>query len=176
VPTRVRVYLSRATAACRTEPPYGAPADACRSDADCGAGGFCAGLLGSPDAGFCQPLWMRGTFSMPEAGQLSAPLPRGDEWHRVIFTVHDLATVPMDAWLQPFVDGIPAGNVEFRLYNPSGTVSSTLVGLTFGMPQPLWVPGDESVNGEWVLEIRDRGDEGQGYFRGARLSLTSRYD
>jgi hypothetical protein len=41
----------------------------------------------------------------------------------------------------------------------------------------VWVPGDESVNGEWVLEVQDTGRTGAPVFlRGARLSVTSRWD
>lgn len=153
--------------------PYEGSSNACTSDAACGVGGICAGLSTSPE-GLCQPSWMRGTFSMPEAGQFSAPLPRDGSWYRVSIPVAGQATVPMDAWLQVFIDG-PAANVRVRVLNPSGTASSTLV--VTGPPIPLFVPGDESISGEWTVEAQDVGTTGaRTVLRGVRLSVTSRWD
>jgi hypothetical protein len=152
----------------------------CTNDAACGAGGICAGLSTGGE-GLCQAAWMRGTYSMPESGTFSAPLPRDGSWYRVVIPVSAQATVPMDAWMQVFVDGssVSAINaVRFRVFNPSGTESSTNVVSGFrGDPSPVFVPGDESVNGEWVLEVQDTGRSGPPtYLRGARLSVTSRWD
>lgn len=166
---------SFASGTCVKLPAYNGSSNPCTNDAACGAGGICAGLSTSPD-GLCQPSWMRGTYSMPEAGQYSAPLPRNGTWNRLILTVKGQSTVPMDAWLQVFFDGT-ASNARMRLSNPSGTVSSTLVGNNTGILIPVGVPGDESINGEWVLEVQDVGTSGPPLIlRGARLSVTSRWD
>ena len=119
---------------------------------------------------------MRGTYSVPASGQLQAPLPQGDAWHRTAIRVTGQSTVPMDAWVQVFADGIDPARVEFRLSNGEGTTSMTVRGTPFGAHAPVNVPGDESVHGEWNLEVRDTGSGPLGYFRGARLSLTSRWD
>jgi len=119
---------------------------------------------------------MRGTYSMPEAGQLSAPLPRDGSWYRLIVPVRGQSTVPMDAWLQVFVDGA-AADTRARLINPSGTGSSTLVVSGGGVRIPVSVPGDESINGEWTVEVQDVGRSGTpAVLRGVRLSVTSRWD
>jgi hypothetical protein len=160
---------------------YEGSSNPCRKDADCGAGGICTGLSTGNAEGLCQPAWMRGTSSMPESGTFSAPLPRDGSWYRLVIPVSGQATVPMDAWVQVFLDGssVSALNaVRFRVFNPSGTESSTNVASAFrGFPSPVFVPGDESVNGEWVLEVQDTGRSGAPVFlRGARLSVTSRWD
>jgi len=122
---------------------------------------------------------MRGTSSMPDAGPFSAPLPRDGSWYRLVIPVRGQASVPMDAWVQLFLDAPSAqaaSAVRYRLTNPSGTTSSTGVaaGLV-GFPSPVGVPGDESINGEWVLEVQDTGTSGAPVIlRGARLSVTSR--
>ncbi|MCU0697773.1 MAG: hypothetical protein MUC96_14705 [Myxococcaceae bacterium] len=158
---------------------YDNSSSACADDAACGAGGICAGL--STGGGLCQPAWMRGTYSMPESGQLSATLPRDGSWHRLVVPVSGQATVPMDAWVQLFLDGASAqavSNVRFRVFNPSGTESSTVVasGLR-GALTPVFVPGDESVNGEWVVEVKDTSTAGPPVrLQGVRLSVTSRWD
>ena len=152
---------------------YDHSSEACASDADC-SGGICAGL--SFGSGLCQPAWMRGTWSMPESGQLSVPLPQGGAWHRVVVRVMGQASVPMDAWVSLFVDGVPASRVEWRLANGYGTTSSLMRVGQFGVPVPVGVPGDEQVNADWVLEVRDLGRGAPGVFRGARLSFTSRWD
>ncbi|GEM_PF-3027867 len=160
---------------CVKLPRYDGISNACTTDAACGAGGICAGLSYGPD-GLCQPSWMRGTYSMPEAGQLSAPLPRDGSWYRLIVPVRGQSTVPMDAWLQVFVDGA-AANTRVRLSNPSGTVSSTLVVTSGGVLIPVSVPGDETINGEWAVEAQDVGQSGTpAVLRGVRLSVTSRWD
>ncbi|MBL8951446.1 MAG: hypothetical protein JNK82_11750 [Myxococcaceae bacterium] len=171
---------SFSTGRCVKVPRYEPPNDACANDAACGGGGICAGLSTDP-SGLCQPSWMRGTWSMPESGQLSAPLPRDGSWYRIALPVSGQATVPMDAWVQLFLAGpsyaASYANVRYRLYNPSGTVSSTSVPLAMGLPAPLFVPGDETINGEWVVELQDVNTSGAPvYLRGVRLSLTSRWD
>ncbi len=155
--------------------PYDGISSACTTDAACGAGGICAGLSTSPE-GLCQAAWMRGTYSMPESGQLAVPLPRDGSWARLVVPIAHQATVPMDAWLQVFVDGA-AANARVRLLNPSGTASSTLVVTGGGVAMPVWVPGDESISGEWTVELQDVGTSGAAaVLRGVRLSVTSRWD
>ncbi len=154
---------------------YDGISNSCTTDAACGAGGICSGLSGSPE-GLCQAAWMRGTYSRPESGQLSVPLRRDGSWARLIVPITGQATVPMDAWLQVFVDGAPS-NVRARLINPGGTETSTLVVSGGGIEMPLWVPGDESFNGEWTVEVQDVGTSGApAVLRGVRLSVTSRWD
>jgi hypothetical protein len=112
---------------------YAGSSNPCRDDAACGPGGICAGLSTGGD-GLCQPAWMRGTYSMPESGSFSAPLPRDGSWTRVVIPVSGQATVPMDAWAQVFLDGASAqaiNAVRFRLFNPSGTETSTSVASAF---------------------------------------------
>ncbi|MDX2009797.1 MAG: hypothetical protein SFW67_06395 [Myxococcaceae bacterium] len=160
---------------------YDNSSGACSNDAACGPGGICAGLSTGGTDGLCQPAWMRGTYSMPESGQFSAPLPRDGSWYRLVVPVTGQATVPMDAWVQVFLEGASAqaiSNVRYRLFNPSGTESSTSVASAFrGYPSPVFTPGDESVNGEWVIEVRDTSTSGPPVFlQGVRLSVTSRWD
>ncbi|MDP3569649.1 MAG: hypothetical protein Q8S42_03400 [Archangium sp.] len=77
--------------------------------------------------------------------------------------------------VQLFADGIASSRVEWRILNPTHeTPSNTVRGL--GGRVPLRVPGDEGINGDWVLEVRDTGIGAPGYFRGVRLSFTSRWD
>lgn len=159
---------------CVKLPKYEGSSAACTTDAACGAGGICAGA--SLSNGLCQPSWMRGTYSMPESGQLSAPLPQGGAWHRTVLRVTGQASVPMDAWVQVFVDGIAPSRVEWRLLNKYESSSGIVRGTSFGTRHPVYAQGDESLNGEWVLEVRDVGTGPQGVFRGARVSFTSRWD
>lgn len=165
----------KAPGVCTKYPTYSGTSGSCRSDAACGQGGICAGLSTSPE-GLCQAAWMRGTYSTPSSGQLSAPLPQGGAWHRLAIRVTGQSTVPMDAWVQVFADNIDPARVEWRLSNSTGTTSTTVRGKPFGAHVPVGVPGDESVNGEWILEVRDTGSGAPGYLRGARLSVTSRWD
>lgn len=160
---------------CTKYPSYEGTSQSCATDAACGTGGICAGLASSQE-GLCQAAWMRGTYSMPASGQLSAPLPQGGGWHRLVIRVTGQSTVPMDAWVQVLADGIDPSSVEWRLSNSTGTTSMTVRGKPFGAHVPVSVPGDESINGEWTLEVRDIGSGARGYLRGARLSLTSRWD
>ncbi len=165
----------KAPGVCTKYPSYDGTSQSCRTDAACGAGGICAGLATSQE-GLCQAAWMRGTYSMPASGQLSARLPQGGAWHRQVIRVSGQSTVPMDAWVQVLADNIDPARVEWRLSNSTGTTSMTVRGKPFGAHVPVGVPGDESINGDWTLEVRDIGSGSPGYLRGTRLSLTSRWD
>ncbi len=158
---------------CTLYPPYALGSATCHSDQDCG-GGICA-LLSMGTEGMCQAPWMRGTYSTPESGTLSVPLSAG-AWSRLVVRVAGQASVPMDAWVQVFADGTTPSRVEWRLTNPMGTTSAVGRSKAFGAHVPVGVPGDESINGEWILEVRDTGFGRGAVLRGARLSFTSRWD
>lgn len=155
--------------------PPSPSAGSCSNDAQCGARAFCAGLsLGGQ--GVCVASWMRGTFSVPETGRMGVVLPQGGGWLRTHVVVTGLATVPMDAWVQLYVDGAPASRIEWKLSKGYGSPPPLMRVGQFGARVPVPVPGDEAVNADWLLEVRDLGVGNPGHFRGARLSLTSRWD
>lgn len=164
---------------CVKLPTYEGTSASCTSDAACGARGICAGLSTSGE-GLCQASWMRATASTPEGGALSAPVPRDGSWARLVVPVSGQATVPMEAWVQVFIDGATSASyrsLRVRVSNPSGTPSPEALVAPMGQPVVLLVPGDESVNGEWLVEVRDEGSPGDPVqLRGARLSVTSRWD
>lgn len=147
----------------------------CTTDESCGAKAICAGLSFA-SSGLCVASWMRGTFTVPEQGRVGVTLPQGGGWHRAHFTVTGLATVPMDAWVQLYVDGVPPSRIEWKLSKGYGDPPQLKRVGQFGARVPAPVPGDEAANADWLLEVRDLGVGNPGVFRGARLSMTSRWD
>ncbi len=160
---------------CAKAPPNPV-AGACGGDEVCGVGAFCAGLS-MAGQGACVASWMRGTFSVVDTGRLSVTLPQGGAWHRAHVIVTGQASVAMDAWVQLFVDGAPPSRIEWKLSKGYGSPPQLMRVGQFGVRVPVPVPGDEPVNADWLLEVRDLGvGAPAAIFRGARLSVTSRFD
>lgn len=161
-------------ARCAKPPPNPSTAS-CTTDEACGVGGFCAGLS-MAGQGLCVASWMRGTFTTAEPGRDATPLPQGGGWQRVHLVVTGQATVAVDGWVQLFVEGAPPSRIEWKLSKGYGAPPQLMRVGQFGARLPVPMPGDEPVNADWLLEVRDLGLGAPAIFRGARLSVTSRWD
>jgi hypothetical protein len=147
---------------------------ACHRDEECMEGLTCTGLSLMTE-GVCEPRWMEATMSLPASGRFSTTLPRNGAWHRFIVPVSRLASVPVDAWVQVFVEGVAASEIRLRLTTPSGTVSAPFLGEPGGIAIPVPVPHDEPVNGDWSIEVQAGSlEHREAVIRGLRLTLTSR--
>jgi subtilisin-like proprotein convertase family protein len=152
---------------------------ACSSDAVCGEGLVCAGVTSG--YGLCNPQWMRGSFSEGT----SVAIPDGDPAgvSRTLYA-YGLATVSTDVEVRALIRHEFPGDLRVTLTNPSGTEVVLFDGerdewetTDIELDGPVrGFPGDESVNGAWVLRIVDRAARDVGTLERWALDLTSRWD
>lgn len=159
------------------------------------AGLWCS-TIASGGEGSCRPMWMFGHFdvttqlTIPTNGTTSQP-----------FMVYGLATVPEEAYFEASINFGDFTKLKLALANPIyGTTSvffdgpalgragvEALLGTASGevrVKLPVWVPGDESVNGEWQLLVDTTGPGSGLSWRYAtnviygepRVSFSSRWD
>jgi subtilisin-like proprotein convertase family protein len=154
--------------------------DSCTTDASgaCPEGYVCSNTSFA-DEGMCQPAWMHGTY----VDHANAPIPNQDPegLHRER-VVYGLATVSTDVWVAIDLYHPYPSDLRITLTNPSGTMAVVFDGgdLPAGdilIETPvLGFPGDESVNGPWILHVVDLGVVDQGTLRRWSLELISRWD
>ncbi len=141
-------------------------------DCDPSTGLLCLDALADGD-GQCRPGWMRRSFPGPDAalvanGTLTIPI-----------LSSGLATVPNAAHLDLnlFQDG--ANELELRLVNPLGTVTTIITTdatvITLDL-EPINVPSDESAGGTWHLVVEDLGGNASGGVTRVALTLDTRWD
>lgn len=152
----------------------------CSAQTTCGAGLFCNRYgPGAPD-GECAPLWMRGAYSVSRDQQIPDGAPDGVASPLVVY---GLATVPTSAWVSFDIEHARRRDISVHLVNPLGTEvvvhkrtpTSRLANLT-RVRAPIWVPGDEPVNGRWTLRVIDHRAGTAGTLKGWALELESRWD
>jgi hypothetical protein len=153
---------------------------ACTADGDCGTAALvCAGA--TRGGGLCNPAWMRGRFG-DSADAALVDGPSGAVTRRL--PVYGLATVDTDVELVATIAHSRASDLQIVLVNPLGTEVVVFDGQTAGVSasplvlnEPLFgFSGDESVNGEWALIVRDRVAGITGRLVDWRLTITSRWD
>jgi len=152
--------------------------DSCGADTECGSGLVCAGsALGGE--GLCNPAWMRGYFGT----RPGMPIPDGPTGKtEVKLTVAGLATVSTDVRIDLYITHQRVSDLKITLINPSGTRGIVFDGERNGTEIHLrgeavgGFPGDESVNGEWTLEVVDRNRNKTGTVQEVALIPTSRWD
>lgn len=151
-------------------------ADACPS----GSGLVCAGA--ATGWGLCLPGWMKGRFVLaPEAAIPDGPTAAGGGL-RVPFVVYGLATVSMDVVVDLHISHPRISDLRVTLTNPAETASVLFDGSREGRQLVLrgevarGFPGDESVNGSWVLEVVDTRAGDVGVLYDFALTLTTRWD
>ncbi len=150
----------------------------CDSDLDCGAGLVCAGASFG-GGGICNPAWMRGYYGT----EPDMPIPDGPSGTTSFsLNVAGLATVSTDVRVDLFVTHPRVSDLRIELVNPLGTRGVVFDGSRGGTElylrgvPVLGFPGDESVNGEWTLELTDRVSGQVGRLHEFGLTLTSRWD
>lgn len=160
------------------------------------AAGLWCSTIASGGEGACRPTWMFGTFELPR--QMDIPRSGTASFP---FMVSGLATVPEEAIFEAAVNFGDLTKLKLALANPIyGTTSTFFDGPALGragvealfgrasgevqMRLPVWVPGDESVNGEWQLLI-DTTARGSGLsspyttnvvYGDPRVTVSSRWD
>lgn len=160
------------------------------------AAGLWCSTIASGGEGSCRATWMFGTFELPR--QMDIPRSGTASFP---FMVSGLATVPEEAVFEAAVNFGDLTKLKLALANPIyGTTSTFFDGPALGrsgvealfgrasgevqMRLPVWVPGDESVNGEWRLLI-DTTARGSGLsspyatnviYGDPRVTVSSRWD
>lgn len=148
--------------------------DPCSGAGQCREGLVCGGRTPSFE-GICSPAWMHDEFvSEGATGIPDAP----NEGAGQGLTVVGLASVPTDAIVRVRLDHARPADLDLSLINPTGTSVSVWAAGTGAPPEsmPVGVPGDESVNGDWVLWARDTRSGEAGAITRWSLELTSRFD
>jgi hypothetical protein len=149
----------------------------CSAEVPCGPGLTCVGLS-KGEQGNCAAAWMTGVFTdvsmewIPDQDDLGVT--------RAV-AVRGLASVEVDVRLSVVVRHPQAEQLEVSLVNPGGTRVVVYDGARTGPDlvldtSVLGFPGDESLNGTWTLEVRDRVAGGLGYLEEWALFLSSRWD
>ena len=152
--------------------PDGEPCDA---HAEC-AGGLCAGLqMPYSSHGWCSPSWMADTFVS------TADVTISDDGSPAVSTiaVGGLATVPMDVIVDLDIDHPRKQDLVVILHQPGGADAllwNHQVEPPTHFETPSGLEGDNMVNGDWVLEIRDTVSGQSGSLRGWSMWISSRYD
>ena len=168
--------------------------DPCGPTASCplDAGLACSDLGASAGFGSCRPAWMFGRFAFSRSIELPAD---GLAEHPIV--VSGLATVPEAARFEAWLSFPDLSRVKLSLANPTYHTTSVIFdgptlgaqgvrarfGTTSGevrLEVPVPVPGDEGVNGEWLLLVDTTAVRtpraGDRRLIEARLVLSSRYD
>jgi hypothetical protein len=158
-----------------SQSPIEGEGDLCTGDSDCGAGMICALFGTGAEEGACSAGWMRRSYR----ADLSQASLVADGTLRLPFNVSGLATVPTVLTLDLIVDLETPGELELTLLNPFETPS--VIGARSGdrvelFAASVWAPGDESVNGRWVLELADVGGGASGRVLEALITIDSRWD
>jgi len=154
---------------------------------------MCSALASGED-GLCRPTWMFGTFSLGEPLEIPA---FGLAQHPVV--VSGLATVPEAGHFEGYVSFSDFTRLRLSMANPQYNTTITffdgpalgragvtaLLGATSGelrVSLPFRVPGDESVNGQWLLVVDTRAGRSSSsrvpsyIVGGPSITLSSRYD
>jgi hypothetical protein len=152
--------------------PYG---DECQAHAECQSG-LCAGLtIPSSSQGWCMHAWMASSF------ESTADVAIGDDNVAVTSTipVSGLASVPMDVVIDLDIDHPRKEDLVVWLYQPGGAQALLWNNQQDPPSHIVWpdgLEGDNMVNGNWVLEIRDTVSGQQGKLASWNMWLSSRYD
>lgn len=166
---------------------------ACSAADPCPLGeGLRCSTIGTGNPGWCRPVWMFGRFNFPSV----MPLPRRGLSEFPIM-VSGLATVPEEAVFEGILNSRDFTRVRLSLANPTYRTTQVffdgpalgrsgveaLLGQSSGEVQvrlPVGVPGDEGVNGEWLLRIETvrnpTGSDLEQLYGEPTLSLSSRWD
>lgn len=160
----------------------------CDAQNDCGydSGFMCSGLS-TGDEGFCLPSWMQGHFrSRP---QLAIPDNR-TAGATATLLASGLTTVNMDVWLDLYIThprmsdltvtlvgpGYPDAATEVTIFDGRLPGSEDLSELSLRDFAVRGLPGDESVNGVWRLNVVDRRRGQTGTIQTFGLRINSRWD
>ncbi len=146
----------------------------CSFAGTCAQGLVCAGRSEGFE-GICNPAWMKDEFVSESSGSIPDG-PGGSTGEGV--EVFGLATVPTDAVVRVVIDHARPTDLELSLTNPAGTTVLVWPRGAGPLPEsiPVAVPGDESVNGSWVLTVLDTVAGQTGTSRRFSLELVSRFD
>jgi hypothetical protein len=153
----------------------------CTGDDVCGEGLVCAGA--TRGFGLCNPAWMRSTFSDVAPEETTWPVPDRGALTRQV-AAYGLATVDTDVELRAIIDHPRPSQLLVILRNPVGTEAVVFEGNSshngdthVEIDGPVrGFSGDESVNGTWTLEVRDRIAGRSGTLTRWDLTVTSRWD
>ncbi|MCA9596467.1 MAG: proprotein convertase P-domain-containing protein [Myxococcales bacterium] len=147
----------------------------CDAHSECQSG-LCAGLtLPYLSHGFCMESWAANTF------ESTTPLSISDDGAAVESTlpVSGLATVPMDVVVDLDIDHPRKQDLVVVLHQPGGA-EATLWNHQANPPShivaPSGIEGDNMVNGDWVLEIRDTVSGESGTLKSWKMWLSSNWD
>jgi hypothetical protein len=148
----------------------------------------CGGLGDDPDAGLCLPVWMRGRFG--ETEDVFA-VPAGGELSRGV-VAYGLATVAMEIELYAEIVHPRITQLRVSVVNPSGTRALVWDGAQVAAENPdvdldedgfveifdrvTGIPGDESANGTWMIEVENADAASAGELTSWSLGITSRWD
>lgn len=156
------------------------------------AEGLRCSTIGTGNPGWCRPVWMFGRFNFPSV----MALPRRGVAEFPLM-VSGLATVPEEAVFEGILNSSDFTRVRLSLANPTYRTTQVffdgpalgrsgveaLLGQSAGEVQvrlPVGVPGDEGVNGEWLLRIETvrnpSGSDLEQVYGEPTLSLSSRWD
>jgi cysteine-rich repeat protein len=154
----------------------------CDLDNPCGPGLACLGEYAWGGGGWCVQGWQANTFHSAQ----QVAIPDGDEAGVATHIVAcGLATVPVDVVVTLTIDHPNPADLKVTVYDPQGGPDAPENGASF----VLWdhtpdgettvvagFPGDDGVNGEWKLHVRDTVNGTAGMLKGWSIYLLSNFD
>lgn len=147
--------------------------DECDAHAECESG-LCAGLLSPNGFGICVEAWMADDFASTTDVAIADNGVTEDT-----IVVDGLASVPMDVLIDLDIEHPRKQDLVVILHQPNGP-EALLWNHEANPPThfsyPEGIEGDNMVNGDWVLEIRDTVTGESGTLRGWSMWLSSRWD
>ena len=146
----------------------------CNLDTPCPQGLACLGAYSWDEDGWCVADWFAKTFYSHDM----TVLPEDDSRLSSSIVACGLASVSVDIVVELHLDHSRPEELVIELEDPNGAVGTVLDRQTW-QPGPIVVrvgSGDDQVNGQWTLHVRDTVRGETGTLIGWSLYLLSRWD
>lgn len=160
---------------CRDTTNFPGIQDDCDADADCNTNLVCIAqsVYGQ---GYCAVSWMRDSFESASTQALSA----SDAPMALPLTVYGQASVPEDFAITLDIEHSDPSSLWIALQPPTGQEPVVLWDQGAGEIPSHFVDRalyrDDSINGEYLLLIENRGGRGEGVVHGFGFEVSSRWD
>lgn len=160
---------------CRDTTNYPGFQEDCDVDSDCNTNLICiaASVYGQ---GYCADEWMRDSFE----SAVTQPLSASDAPMALPLIVYGQASVPEDFAINLDIEHSDPSSLWIALQPPTGQEPVVLWDQAAGEIPARFVDRslyrDDSINGEYLLLVENRGGNGEGVLRSFGFDVSSRWD
>lgn len=162
---------------CRDTANYPGAGAHCTADSECSDNLICiAQSVYGEDQGYCTNAWMRDSFE----SEVNQALRASDAPLALPLVIYGQATVPEDFIIHLDIEHSDPSNLWIALQPPTGQEPVVLWDQQAGeIPARVVdrsIYRDDSINGEYLLLIENRGGSGAGVLRRFGFDVSSRWD